>query len=320
MSDVRWGFLGAGWLATQATAAAVHAASGAVLEVVAARDIARATALEPRRAYDSYRAVVEDADVDAIYISLANDAHLPWILAAVDAGKHVLCEKPLVLSAEDARRAYAAADAAGVLLVEAVWSRWHPRVRRIVDLAVRGELGELTGFLGTFTFRLEARDNYRFSAAAGGGALYDVGIYPLHVLLACLPQDSSLEVAAVECERDGRDIDLTTKATVTWTTGRGSVVASFDMPESQRLVIDGTEGGVRIYDDQAFTSWREPTRLNVTDRSGGNRVEVFAAVDAYEVMFEQVSARIRGEDVWVVPSAMSIRVAELVDEVRRRSA
>lgn len=315
MSDVRWGFLGAGWLATQATAAAVHAATGATLYSVAARDPVRAAALDPGRVLDSYQSVVDDPDVDAVYINLANDAHLPWILASVAAGKHVLCEKPLTLSAAEAREAYAAADAAGVLLVEAVWTRWHPRIRRIVDLATRGDLGEVTAFLGTFTFPMEPGDNYRFSAAAGGGALYDVGIYPLHLLVACLPYEVELIVADAESERGGREVDLTTRATVTWPTGRASVVASFDMPDSQRLMIDGTDARVRIDDDQAFTSWREPSRLLV-----GDHEEQFPAVDAYQVMFEQVSARIRGEDGWVVPADVSIRVAEVVDAVRTRSA
>lgn len=313
MSDVRWGFLGAGWLATQATGAAVHAASGARLEAVAARDPERAAALEPERVLESYRAVVDDPDVDAVYINLANDAHLPWILESVSAGKHVLCEKPLTLSAAESREAYAAAHAAGVLLVEAVWTRWHPRIRRLIELARRGDLGDLTAYLGTFTFPLEPSDNYRFSAAAGGGALYDVGIYPLHVLLACLPEGTVLDVAAAACDRGGLDVDLTTRATVAWGTGRGSVVASFDMPDSQRLVLDGTEGRVRIDDDEAFTSWRRPSRLII-----GDRVEDFPAVDAYQVMFEQVSARIRGEDVWVVPPSASIRVAEVVDAIRTR--
>ncbi len=315
MNDVRWGFLGAGWLATEATAAAAHAASGAVLEAVAARDPVRAAALEPRRVLESYRAVVDDPDVDAVYINLANDAHLPWILESVAAGKHVLCEKPLTLSAAEARQAYAAADAAGVLLVEAVWTRWHPRIRRIVDLAMCGDLGDLTAYLGTFTFPMEPSDNYRYSAAAGGGAFYDVGIYPLHVLVACLPADVALDVTAAECERGGRDVDLTTRATLAWPTGVASLVASMDMPDSQRLVLDGTEDRVRIDDDQAFTSWREPSRLLV-----GDHVEQFPAVDAYQVMFEQVSARIRGEDVWVVPGDVSIRVAEVVDEIRSMSA
>lgn len=314
MSDVRWGFLGAGWLATRATAAAVHRAAGARLEAAAARDHVRAESLEPRRAYDSYAAVLDDPDVEAVYINLANDAHLPWILAAVAAGKHVLCEKPMVLSADQARQALDAADTAGVLLVEAVWSRWHPRIQRIVDLATRGDLGRLESYLGSFTFTGDLAGNYRLRPDAGGGALYDVGIYPLHILLACLPSDTALEVTAVACDRGHQGVDLTTRASVAWADGRGSVIASFAMPESQRLALTGSSGRVRIDDDQAFTSWRQPSTLLVDEH-----VEEFPAVDAYQVMFEQVSARIRGEDAWVVPPAASVRVAEAVDAIRRAS-
>lgn len=314
MSDVRWGFLGAGWLATRATAAAVHHAAGARLEAAGARELARAETLQPGRAYDSYAAVLDDPDVDAVYISLANDAHLPWILAAVAAGKHVLCEKPMVLTADQARQAFEAADTAGVLLVEAVWSRWHPRIQRVVDLATRGDLGALESYLGSFTFTGDLTGNYRLSPDAGGGALYDIGIYPLHTLLACLPADDALEVTSALCDRGGQGVDLTTRASVSWSSGRGSVVASFEMPESQRLVLRGSSGRLRVDDDQAFTSWRQPSALLVDDH-----VEEFPAVDAYQLMFEQVSARIRGEEAWVVPPAMSVRVAEAVDVIRLAS-
>ena len=314
MSDVRWGFLGAGWLASRATAGAVHAARGARLEVAAARDLLRAEGLQPRRAYDSYAAVLADPDVDAVYISLANDAHLPWIIAAIESGKHVLCEKPMVLTADQARQAFAAADSAGVLLVEAVWSRWHPRIERVVELATRGDLGLLESYLGSFTFTGDLTGNYRLRPDAGGGALYDIGIYPLHVLLACLPSDQALEVRNAASDRGGVGVDMTTRASVAWASGRGSVIASFEMPESQRLVLQGSSGRVRIDDDQAFTSWRQPSALLVDER-----VEEFPAVDAYRVMFEQVSARIRGEDAWVVPPAASVRVAEAVDAIRSAS-
>lgn len=314
MSDVRWGFLGAGWLASRATAAAVHGAAGARLEAAAARDLLRAEGLQPRRAYDSYAAVLDDPDVDAVYISLANDAHLPWILAAVEAGKHVLCEKPMVLTADQARQAFEAADSAGVLLVEAVWSRWHPRIRRIVDLASRGDLGALESYLGSFTFTGDLVGNYRLRPDAGGGALYDIGIYPLHVLLACLSSDQSLEVTEVARDSGGQEVDMTTRVSLSWLFGRGSVIASFEMPESQRLVLVGSLGRVRVDDDQAFTSWRQPSTLRVDDH-----VEEFPAVDAYQVMFEHVSARIRGEDAWVVPPSASMRVAEAVDAIRRAS-
>lgn len=310
MTDVRWGFLGAGWLASTATAAACHAADGARLEVAGARSWARASALDPQRAYGSYDEVLADPAVEAVYINLANDAHLPWILAAVESGRHVLCEKPMTLTAADAETAFAAAEAAGVLLVEAVWSRWHPRIQRIVSLASSGELGDLTSYLGTFTFTGDLEGNYRLSASTGGGALYDVGIYPLHVLSACLGGAEHLRPVAVEVDL-GAEVDLTTRVTVEWSTGQGSVVASFVMPDSQRLDLRGSLGSVRVADDQAFTSWRTPSELII-----GEQREMFPAVDAYQLLFEQVSARIRGEEAWVVPPRDSIEVARLVDRIR----
>lgn len=313
MTEVRWGFLGAGWLASHATAAAVHAASGARLRAVGARDPGRAASLEPDHAHGSYEAVIADPDVDAIYICLANDAHLPWILAAVEAGKHVLCEKPLVLTAQEAQRAFDAAEAAGVHLVEAVWSRWHPRMRRVIDLTTSGQLGEITSFLGTFTFAGELEGNYRLSAARGGGALYDVGIYPLHALVAVLAADIEISIVEVDRVMGGIDVDLTTKATLSWEHGQAHVAGSFVMPDSQRLRIIGEAGSLSVDDEQAFTSWRVPSELRIDDR-----IETFPEVDAYRVMFEQVSARIRGEDGWIMPASDSLRVARLVDEIRMR--
>ena len=98
---VRWGILGAGWIVQTATAQALRDAPSAHLAAVAARDISRARNLEPDRAYSDYRALIDDESIDAVYIALANDQHAPWIHRAIDAGKHVLCEKPLTLSAAD---------------------------------------------------------------------------------------------------------------------------------------------------------------------------------------------------------------------------
>lgn len=312
MTDTRWGLLGAGWLVTQATGAAIHRASGATLLAAASRDVERAAATGAARAYDSYAAVIDDPDIDAVYICLNNDAHLPWITAAIDAGKHVLCEKPMVLSAADAQGAFASADAAGLILVEATWTRWHPRMRRIVDLVTSGGIGRVESYLGTFTFDGVPAGNYRMSAVHGGGALYDVGIYPLHGLVACLPDDEPVQVLDVDRGMGGAGVDLTTKASVAWGHGgQGSVVASFAMPASQRLVIRGSEGTLRIDDDQAWTSWRTRSELVIDDR-----VEDFPEVDAYQLMFENVSAAIRGEGGWTPPAEDSIRVARLVDEIR----
>jgi predicted dehydrogenase len=308
---VRWGILGAGWIVHTATASALRSAPSASLAGIAARDISRAQALEPDRSYSTYADLIDDDSIDAVYIALANDQHAAWIHRALESGKHVLCEKPLALSAEQTREAYGVAEAEGLLLVEAAWSMWHPRMRRIVDLVSSGEMGNLQSFLGTFTFDGVPEGNYRLDPELGGGALLDIGVYPLHTLTACAP---GFEVQ--EIERDvnigGLGVDMTTKARLIDETGTSaSIVASFEMPESQRLTLETDAGQLRITDDQAFTSWREPTILEID-----GRLEDFPATDAYQDMFEAVSGRILGRDDWVLDPASSIRVATLVDALR----
>lgn len=307
---VRWGILGAGWIVQTATAQALRNAPSAELAAVAARDVERARALEPETAFDSYAALLDDDSIDAIYIALANDQHAPWIHRALEAGKHVLCEKPLTLSAEQTQAAFDVAESAGLLLVEAAWSMWHPRMRRVIELVSTGQMGAVSSFLGTFTFEGVPEGNYRLDPALGGGALLDIGVYPLHTLVGCVP-DLVLHDTRVERVEGGLGVDLTTKAHLETPAFTASVVASFEMPESQRLALETEAGAVRIVDDQAFTSWREPTVLEI-----GNRVEDFAATDAYRDMFEAVSGRILGRDDFILSPVASIRVATIVDALR----
>lgn len=308
---VRWGILGAGWIVTTATAQAFHAAEGASLQATAARDIARAEATEPRIAYASYEAVLEDPDVDAVYIALTNEAHVPWILASLEAGKHVLCEKPLALSHDEAQAVFAAADAGDLLLVEAAWSRWHPRMRRAIDLVRDGAIGTMTGFAGAFTFDGVPEGNYRLDPARGGGALYDVGVYPLHSLIGMTADPHAPRVVEASNVPSTTGVDLTTTATLAWgAESTASIAASFIQPECQRLSITGSECVIDL-PGQAYTSWREPSTLRI-----GEHVEEFARVDAYQVMVEQVSSAIRGGNGWVVPPKDSLAVARLVDMLR----
>lgn len=215
---VRFGFLGAGWIAGRALAPAVHAANGAVLHAVAARDTTRAEQLEPvGRCYDDYAALLLDPDVDVVYINLTNDQHAPWALAALAAGKHVLCEKPLGLGPEEVRGMTDAARSAGRLLVEAFWYRWHPRTRRLEQLLAAGALGPVHEVDAEFSFdgSDDARmtGNYRLDPARGGGALYDVGCYA--VSLAHLVLGPSLRVDRVETVVGPTGVDLDTAARVT---------------------------------------------------------------------------------------------------------
>ena len=308
---MRWGFLGAGFVASRALAPAVHAAPGARLQAVAARDRARAEGLEPQHALDTYQEVVESSDVDAVYISLTNEAHLPWIVAALDAGKHVLCEKPLTLDATQCAEAFAVADDRSRLLVEATWTRWHPRHRRADQLLGSGAAGAVRSVEAAFTFTGVPERNYRLDPRRGGGALLDVGPYLLWPVVDwCHATWTSMSGSSAV----GSGVDLTTSAVLRATDCVARLQASIVEPERQALRITA-ETLALDWSTPAFTSWHAPSTLTITE-DGSERSEQFAPCDPYQIMVEDVSRAILGEEPDFLPSAAQSRAAaELLDQV-----
>lgn len=308
--NVRWGFLGAGWIARTAMAPAVHAATGADLVAVASRDEQRSWTLEPQRVHASYQDLLDDPDIDAVYICLANHQHHEWALKAMRAGKHVLCEKPMTLNVDETDSLIAESRDTDRLLVEAAWSRWHPRFRRLESHARSGDLGEIQWVDAAFTFTGDLADNYRAQRDMGGGALLDVGCYLIHGLVAAVGPDFNASVRDMQQDMGYGQVDLTTRfrlhAGVTEMTG----VASLAMPEEQRLTVKGTLDTVSMYQGQAFSSWCAPSTLKV-----GEQIEAFPAVDAYELMVEAVSERIQGADAWVIPLEETRTVADCLDRL-----
>ena len=314
-SPVRWGFLGAGFIATRALAPAAHAASSATLRAVAARDPARAHALEPERVHDSYRDLIDDPTVDAVYIALSNDLHLPWILASLEAGKHVLCEKPLALSEVDCRQAFSAAEARGKMLVEATWVRWHPRHRRANALLADAAHGLVRDIEARFTFGGVPAGNYRLDAAQGGGALLDLGPYVLSPVVDW--GDGEWTVSDSDVLVSDTGVDLSAKATVVSPTGAAALEMAIDGSECQalRVVADRlslTWGG------EAFTNWHAESSLALAE-GDSHWHETFAPCDAYQLMLEHVSRAIIGEDGAYVPSSsLSLHTAALIDAIREK--
>ncbi len=317
--QVHWGFLGAGFVASRAVGPAVHDSRHAQLQSVAARDAERARALQPRGlAVDDYRAVLDDDMVEAVYISLTNEVHLRWITAALAAGKHVLCEKPIALNAEESRAAFAAARSAGLLLVEAAWTQWHPRTRRVDALIAAGDLGEVQVISAAFTFDGVPPDNYRLDPTRGGGSLLDVGPYILRPAATWGNGAWTVEAADRQCSEVGTD--LRTSATLSASAGTSAeILSSFVDPEHQSLRIDGDTASV-TFGSPAFTSWCEVADVEITD---GTRSwpESFPVCDAYELMVSAVSRRIRGDgDAYVITDEESVRCMELIDLVDKACA
>jgi predicted dehydrogenase len=307
---VRWGFLGAGLISTKALAPAVHAASGAVLHAAAARDPDRAAALGPERVLPSNDALVADPDVDAVYIALSNEAHLPWTLAALAAGKHVLCEKPMCLTAAEVDQVAAARGE--LLAVEASWYRWHPRVR--LAQARLGEIGPVRHVSAGFTFAADMTGNYRLDPARGGGALYDVGHYAVSAALWAVGRGLPTDVAARARWSDS-GVDLMTEAVLDWDGASAQVSCATDEDRGQWLVITGDHGEIELR-GSSFAAWKDDaTELWVSDGKGTERVPV-PAVDAYQLMVEEVSSVISGGPGWVLPLETTRETAAALDLVR----
>jgi len=216
---------------------------------IASRDLGRAqaqaSALGVERAVGSYEAVLEDPAIDAVYVSLPNSLHVPWAIRALEAGKHVLCEKPLTRRPQDAERAFDAAQAAGRVLMEAFMWRHHPQARRLSELA-RTEIGQLRAVRAAFSFPLDRPGDVRLSAELDGGALMDVGCY-------CV---SGMRLVAGEPERvfaerkvGGDGVDVRMAATLRF---GGDVLGHFDcgmdMPGSMGLEIVGAAGTLLLTD------------------------------------------------------------------------
>jgi predicted dehydrogenase len=309
--SVRWGFLGAGYVANQAMGFAVHTANNAQLFAVASRDKLRSRKLEPAHVYDSYQQLLDDARVDAVYISLANHQHLEWVKKSLQAGKHVLCEKPLGLTASEVQAMIECAQDSGKLLVEAVWSRWHPRFRRTLELVHSGEIGEVTAIDSQFAFKSEMTDNYRLDPAMGGGALLDVGCYQVNAWVGVTSGASDVVIDNVTRNIGPTNVDLTTKVEATIDSHISArSTSSFEVSLPQRLTITGTAGEVSMETGEAFTTWREPSSLRINDR-----IENFQSLDAFVEMTEQVSANILDGSGWVMPIVESLRVSQIIDAI-----
>ena len=313
---VNWGFLGAGYVASRGLAPAVHASRGAHLYAVASRDEQRSATLEPERVHATYEILLADERVDAVYISLSNSQHREWVTKSLEAGKHVLCEKPLGLNAQETEEMFAIASRNGRLLVEAVWGRWHPRFARMVEVVASGAIGNLQHLETAFTFTSEMTDNYRLNPLMGGGALLDVGCYQAHAWVALANGAIDLEIEDLLRVIGPTGIDLTTDVSVRINdTMTAHAVSSFALPSQQQFIVQGSSGTMRTVVGESFTTWNEASSLQINDA-----VEDFPITNAFVAMVENVSRVIEGEEGWIVPSADSIRVAHILDTIARHSS
>ena len=310
--SVNWGFIGAGVVASKALAPAVRSASNANLYAVASRDISKATNLSPERVYDNYDELINDPKVDAIYISLPNNFHAPIASRALRSGKAVLCEKPLTMNYQESLELVELAALSKSLLVEAIWYRWHPRLIKACQQIAAGVIGEIKEINAAFTYVNSNKGNYRFDPALGGGALLDLGPYPLHLIPSLFGSEARVELLDVNQEFGPSGVDLVTKVEALI---NGSIKFNFNVSFvgqlSQEISILGSNGGIKFLEGAAFTNWNEPSTLQVNDE-----IYSFESVDAYQLMVEAVSDVSLGKPAWIPPHSESLFVMDLIDQIR----
>ena len=250
-NPIRWGILSAANIGVKAVAPAIRASSNGRLVAVASRDVQRATDLysfAPEvRINDNYEQIVNDPNIDAIYIPLPNGLHAEWTLRALQAGKHVLCEKPMSVTAREGKIMMDAAQANNVFLMEAFMYRFHPQIIWAIEQANAGLVGPVRLVRASFSFDIRSRpDDIRLKPELAGGALMDVGSYTVNVCRAVYGH-APLVVAARVHTTSQIGVDMATNAVLDFGEGRfGMIDCSFELPTRQMVEIIGEAGTLTI--------------------------------------------------------------------------
>ena len=309
---IRWGFLGAGGIAASMAADLIHGNN--TLYAVAARDAGRAAAFAAQfgasHSHGDYRVVVEDPDVDIVYVATTHPFHREQALMAIEAGKHVLIEKPLALNAAHAGEVLTAARQKGVFAMEAVWMRANPLILKAHEIVTRGVIGDVVAIQADFSIEVAFDPTHRlYDLANGGGALLDLGIYPIHFallflghpdlqqVLGALSPTGSDAVAALQWGYRSGAVAQLRCATTAWAPGRATVI--------------GTTGSMSV--EPWFVN---PERLVVTTSEGESRVE--GEGTAYGPQVQEVERCLRAGllESPLAPHAETIAALELVDRAR----
>ncbi|HXJ77937.1 MAG TPA: Gfo/Idh/MocA family oxidoreductase [Candidatus Methylomirabilis sp.] len=311
-----WGVIGAtSQVAQKAVLPAIVASPGARLVAVASARTSDGGGgnFGAERSYGDYTALLADPAVEAVYVPLPNSLHRQWVERAAAAGKHVLCEKPLAPSAADAKAMATACASAGVTLLEAYMTPFHPRACALDALRASGRLGALRFARVAFTGVLDRPDDHRWRPEMGGGCLLDVGIYCVAPLLAAAGRPPARVAAAASLTTSG--VDASFSGWLDWADGfTAAIECSFDAPERQTLEIVGTEAAVSV--DRAHTPGPDDVEITLRRRDGVVERMITSGADPYRAMIEHFQAVVRGAAVPSRSPADSVALLAVLDRLR----
>ena len=249
ITELRWGVLSTADIGRRKVIPAIQKARRCRVVAIGSRDEARAVEVAAElgipKAHASYEELLGDPEVDAVYVPLPNHMHREWTVAAAQAGKHVLCEKPLALSSSDAAVMVDACERAGVRLMEAFMYRLHPSWVAVRELVSSGRIGQLMAVQSWFSYFNDDRTNIRNIREVGGGALYDIGCYCVSLSRLLFGGEPSVVQGSVM--RDGSvGVDVVTSAILQFAKGVATFTCSTRTETDQRVHVYGTEGRISI--------------------------------------------------------------------------
>jgi predicted dehydrogenase len=317
--SLRWGILGTGWIASQFTQDLL--ANGMTITAVGSRSQESADAYAARygiaTAHPSYEALVADPNVDAIYVSTPHPFHYDNAKLVLEAGKHVLVEKPFTLNAGEAREVVQLAADKNLVVLEAMWTRWLPHMIRIHEIIDAGTLGDVRTVIADHDQRLPSDPEHRIlNPDLGGGALLDLGIYPVSFAWDVLGKPTS--VTAISTAAASTGVDRQTAILLGYPDGQQAVLhTALDTLGPNRATVIGTLGRIEI-----DSVWYTPTSFTVYDEEGTVVEQYDQPVISRGMQFEAIALeRIVASgalEAAELPPSETVAIMETLDEIRRQ--
>ncbi len=318
---IRWGVLSTAAIGVKKVIPGMQKGQYVSVTAIASRDIAKAkeaaAALGIATAYGSYEELLADPDIDAIYNPLPNQMHVPWTIKAAEAGKHVLCEKPLSLTVAEAETLLGVCSRTGVKVGEAFMIRSHPQWLRLRALLDEGRIGELRSVMGFFSYFNINPANIRNQVECGGGALMDIGCYMIHASRFGFGEEPERVVACID--RDPQmHTDRLTSAILDFPSGQSIFTCSTQLVPYQRIHFVGTRGRIEI-EIPVNAPIDRPTRLFIDEGSdlfgGGVVTQSFPVCDQYTLQGDAFSkALLEGGEV-PVPVEDAIKNMAVIEAI-----
>lgn len=318
---MKWGVLGVAAIAVKKVIPAMQKGAWSEVTAIASRDLKKAQqaarALGITRAYGSYEELLADPEIEAVYNPLPNHLHVPWSIKAAEAGKHVLCEKPISLTVSEAQALLSARDRTGVKIGEAFMVKTHPQWLRTRELIRTGAIGDLRAIVGAFSYFNRDPQNVRNVAEWGGGGLLDIGCYPITTSRFLFGGEPRQVTGLIERDPEFK-IDRLTSAILDFPSGQSVFTCSTQLVPYQRMQILGTKGRIEIKIPFNAPNDR-PCEILVDDGrdvfGGGITKELIPTCDQYTIQCDAFSRAIREGTEVPVPLEDAIANMAVIEAV-----